>query len=84
MTSLDPFCRFPKDKFHGLDSTQDAVLILHQLGSQKLRRISLRENRPHIMAENISFELEDQQVSSDIHNPFRPAHGVLNLYYFWE
>ncbi len=55
--------RFPSEKLHMLDSEQDAILVLRSIGSQKLRKISLRDYRPHLIAESISYELNSEQVN---------------------
>ena len=55
--------RFPGEKFHSLDSDQDAVLLLRQLTNQKLKPVHFRKNRPHLVAEFISFEMENDEVS---------------------
>lgn len=54
--------RFPGDKFHSLDDKQDGLLVLRQLTNQKLRQISYREKRPHMIADEIQFELENAEV----------------------
>ncbi|KAK3578778.1 hypothetical protein CHS0354_035687 [Potamilus streckersoni] len=51
--------RFPSEKFHSLDSIQDAVLVMRQITSHKLRPIYYRECRPHLVAEKINFEVEN-------------------------
>ena len=40
------------------------MLALRTVGSIKLRALSLRDFRPHLMAEAISYELEDAEVRS--------------------
>ncbi|XP_013411658.1 pre-rRNA-processing protein TSR1 homolog [Lingula anatina] len=52
--------RFPKEKCHSLDSSQEAVQLLHHISSQKLKPIHLRERRPHLVGESVSFELNDE------------------------
>ncbi|ESO91202.1 hypothetical protein LOTGIDRAFT_105531 [Lottia gigantea] len=53
--------RFPLEKFHALDSSQDALLIVRQVTDQKLKPVYYREHRPHLIAEEISFELESSE-----------------------
>ncbi|XP_055958411.1 pre-rRNA-processing protein TSR1 homolog [Patella vulgata] len=53
--------RFPSEKFHALDTPQDALMIVRQLTDQKLRPVYYRENRSHMVAENITFELESSE-----------------------
>ena len=55
--------RFPNEKVHNLDSTKDGLLVLRHITSQKLKAVHYRENRPHMLAENVKFELEDNSVS---------------------
>ena len=57
------FPRFPGEKLHCLDSSKDGLLVLRHITSQKLKPIYYRENRPHLLAENIKFELENDSVS---------------------
>ena len=56
------FCRFPTDKFHSLDTSQDALLVMRQITNQKLRTIYYREHRPNLIAENITFEMDGADV----------------------
>lgn len=53
--------RFPGEKFHSVDNSQDALVLLRQLTNQKLRDITYRECRPHMISEEISFEMEALQ-----------------------
>ncbi|XP_076105555.1 pre-rRNA-processing protein TSR1 homolog [Mytilus galloprovincialis] len=53
--------RFPGDKYHSIDSTQDALLMLRLITNQKLRPIFNREYRPHLLAEDIQFELPNEE-----------------------
>ena len=56
------FSRFPGEKLHCLDSSKEGLLVLRHITSQKLKPIYYRENRPHLLAENIKFELENDTV----------------------
>ncbi|CAH1782691.1 unnamed protein product, partial [Owenia fusiformis] len=47
--------RFPREKFHGVDTEQDGLLVLRQLGNQKLKHIKYCENRSHLSAEEVTF-----------------------------
>ena len=55
--------RFPGEKYHSIDTTQDALLMVRLITNQKLKPIYFREYRPHLMAENIQFELPYESVS---------------------
>ena len=55
--------RFPGEKVHTMDSAQDGLLVLRTVGSQKLRKITFREVRPHMIAESVSYELDSEDVS---------------------
>ena len=57
------FFRFPEAKWHSLDTTADGLVLLRQIGGQKMKELVMRERRPHLMADNISFELNQQDVS---------------------
>lgn len=48
---------FPDEKLHTIDTVQEGVLVLRHITSQKLRDIHFRENRPHLLAEEMKFEL---------------------------
>jgi len=48
--------RFANKKLHNLDSRQDGVLLLRNIGSQQLKTIFVREHRPHIYAETVTME----------------------------
>jgi len=54
--------RFPGEKIHSLDTGQDGILMLRSITSQKLRTVHYRENRPHLVAENLEFELLHEEV----------------------
>ncbi|XP_060084844.1 pre-rRNA-processing protein TSR1 homolog [Ylistrum balloti] len=53
--------RFPTEKFHAIDSTQDALLVLRRITNHKLPTVFFRDNRPHLLAENIEFEIEGEE-----------------------
>ncbi|XP_046372243.2 pre-rRNA-processing protein TSR1 homolog isoform X1 [Haliotis rufescens] len=53
--------RFPAEKFHSLDTSQDALLVVRQITNQKLRNIQYRDVRPHLIGEEISFELDNTE-----------------------
>jgi len=38
-------------------------VLLRTIGNQKLKSVVFRDQRPHMMAEDINFELTDDQVS---------------------
>ena len=48
---------------HAVDTSQDALVLLRTIGNQKLKSVVFRDQRPHMMAEDINFELTDEQVS---------------------
>lgn len=48
--------RFPRDKIYGLETPQDALVALRLISNQHQRIIHFREKRPHIIAEEISYE----------------------------
>ena len=63
------FCysyRFPHEKIHSLENTKDGLLVLRHITSQKLKPVYYRENRPHMLAENIKFEMEESSVSHSV------------------
>ena len=43
-------------KLYYLDKQQDALLLLRQIGAQKQRPVFFRDQRPHLMAEKVSYE----------------------------
>ncbi|KAK7483662.1 hypothetical protein BaRGS_00025095 [Batillaria attramentaria] len=55
--------RFPDAKLHALDKTQDAQVVLRHLTDGKLKSVHYREKRPHLVAENISFEAESAEAT---------------------
>lgn len=56
--------RFPKERAMPLDTDQDAILVLRQIGNQKQRRVTLQERRPHLLAEEVAFEPDPDNDSS--------------------
>ncbi|GAB1600743.1 pre-rRNA-processing protein TSR1 homolog [Argonauta hians] len=50
----------PDGKFHSLDNIQDGLVILRQIVHHKLPSVKYRENRPHLIAENVIFELNSE------------------------
>ena len=62
-----------------VDTSQDALVLLRTIGNQKLQSVAFRDQRPHIMAEDINFELTDDQVSGHGHSA---ASLVLHLFCF--
>ncbi|XP_022251873.1 pre-rRNA-processing protein TSR1 homolog [Limulus polyphemus] len=55
--------RFPDEKLHVIDKSQDALQLLHYIGSQKKRTLTVRDRRPHLLAEDTSFEKNNSQSS---------------------
>ncbi|KAL5014762.1 hypothetical protein ScPMuIL_009032 [Solemya velum] len=51
--------RFPGQKLHSLDSSQDALLVLRQITAQKLPVIQYRQQRPNLVADSIEFEIDN-------------------------
>ncbi|GFR12336.1 pre-rRNA-processing protein TSR1 homolog [Trichonephila clavata] len=51
--------RFPHAKLQQADTNQELLLLLRQIGNQKQQPIGFRDNRPHLLVENISFDLKD-------------------------
>ena len=45
-----------------MDSDQEAILVLRAIGSIKQKPIYLRDYRAHLMAETVSYELDNEQV----------------------
>ena len=61
------FCdifRLPNEKLYTLDSDQDAILVLRAIGAAKQKTIYFRDYRAHMMAEAVSYELENDQVKT--------------------
>nr|XP_058941723.1 pre-rRNA-processing protein TSR1 homolog [Pocillopora verrucosa] len=48
--------RFPRDKIHNLESSQDALVALRLISNQHQRVIHFRDIRPHLLAESTTFE----------------------------
>ena len=69
------FYRFPRDKVHNLDTDQEGILVLRQLGSQKMSKLSLRDKRPHMLAEEI--------IPVDTENPVSIYHYSSPILYFF-
>lgn len=64
--------RFPGPaKLHGLERRQDALLVLRQIGAQKQRPLFFRDNRPHIIAENVEFHEEGSTGTLKVHGYIR-------------
>ncbi|KAJ8301575.1 hypothetical protein KUTeg_020562 [Tegillarca granosa] len=53
--------RFPSEKYHSLDTAQDGLVIMRNITNHKLKPIYFRELRPHMVAENIEFEIDDPE-----------------------
>ena len=54
--------RLPNEKLYTMDSDQEAILVLRAIGSIKQKPIYLRDYRAHLMAEAVSYELDNEQV----------------------
>nr|XP_022302874.1 pre-rRNA-processing protein TSR1 homolog isoform X1 [Crassostrea virginica] len=52
---------FPHEKLHSLDSEQDGLLVMRSITNHKIRPVHYRDNRPHLIAEEIQFELENEE-----------------------
>ncbi|XP_071499069.1 pre-rRNA-processing protein TSR1 homolog [Diadema antillarum] len=53
--------RFADGKLYALDSDQDNVLLLRHLAEQKLNRVKWRDIRPHVLADDVTFEPSETQ-----------------------
>nr|XP_034305937.1 pre-rRNA-processing protein TSR1 homolog isoform X2 [Crassostrea gigas] len=53
---------FPHEKLHSLDSEQDGLLVMRNITNQKIKPVHYRDNRPHLIAEEIQFELENEEA----------------------
>ncbi|XP_061187465.1 pre-rRNA-processing protein TSR1 homolog isoform X2 [Saccostrea echinata] len=53
---------FPHEKLHNLDSEQDGLLIMRNVANQKIKAVHYRDNRPHLIAEEIQFELDNEEA----------------------
>ena len=62
LTSEFSLLRFPHEKLHSLDSEQDGLLVMRSITNHKIRPVHYRDNRPHLIAEEIQFELENEEV----------------------
>ena len=56
MMSVGVWLRFTDCKLHGIDSSQDAAVVLRTIANQKLNKILLREYRPHLLASSVTYE----------------------------
>ncbi|ELU03121.1 hypothetical protein CAPTEDRAFT_173748 [Capitella teleta] len=56
--------RFSQEKFMLLDTAQEAMLLMRNLGTQRINTLGFREKRPHLMADSVSFELNDDENST--------------------
>ena len=63
LTNFLPFCRFREEKLHPVDTSQDAVLLLRNISGQKMRPVAVRDNRPHLVAESVTFVGNEGMVS---------------------
>ncbi|XP_012255079.2 pre-rRNA-processing protein TSR1 homolog isoform X2 [Athalia rosae] len=61
----------PDEKVMPLEKTIDALNVLRRLGLQKRRSLSYRDNRPHLLAENVTFKTGDQTMLK--------GHGTLEV-----
>ncbi|XP_056000532.1 pre-rRNA-processing protein TSR1 homolog isoform X2 [Ostrea edulis] len=55
---------FHQEKLYSLDSEQDGLLVMRNLTNQKIKPVHYRDNRPHLIAEEIQFELENEEAPS--------------------
>ena len=55
--------RFPKEKLHTLDSVQDGLLVLRMISTHKTGQLTIQQNRSHVLAESITYELTSPEVS---------------------
>ncbi|XP_076033995.1 pre-rRNA-processing protein TSR1 homolog isoform X2 [Oratosquilla oratoria] len=69
---LEISSRFPGEaKFHILERSEDALLLLRQIGSQKQRPVFFRDHRPHLMAEKVLFDGEGSSGTLQVHGCVR-------------
>ncbi|XP_027056912.1 pre-rRNA-processing protein TSR1 homolog isoform X1 [Pocillopora damicornis] len=54
--------RFPRDKIHNLESSQDALVALRLISNQHQRVIHFRDIRPHLLAESTTFEPNSEVI----------------------
>ena len=54
--------RFPKEKLHTLDSVQDGLLVLRMISTHKTGQLTIQQNRSHVLAESITYELTSPEV----------------------
>ena len=57
---------FPDEKLHTLDTPQDGLTMLRILAQQKQLLVILKETRPHVLAEEIHFELPTAESNRGI------------------
>ncbi|KAH3882716.1 pre-rRNA-processing protein TSR1 homolog [Dreissena polymorpha] len=50
---------FPDDKVHPADTTQDCMLVLRHITSQRLRDVFYREHRAYLLAEDVAFTSDE-------------------------
>ena len=50
------------DKIHSVDNAQEGIAFLRVLGLQKINQTTLKQQRPHILAEELQFELDKEEV----------------------
>ncbi|KAK3744874.1 hypothetical protein QZH41_003654 [Actinostola sp. cb2023] len=55
--------RFPKEKTHTLDTPQEALVALRLIANQHQRLIHFRDNRPHLLANNVAFEPNSEDTN---------------------
>eukprot|EP00057_Strongylocentrotus_purpuratus_P021891 XP_011676365.1 PREDICTED: pre-rRNA-processing protein TSR1 homolog [Strongylocentrotus purpuratus] len=48
--------RFPSGKLYTVDTEQESILLLRHLAEQKLNTIKWRDLRPHVLADDVTFE----------------------------
>ena len=63
LTEMSSFFRFPTEKIHTADTTTEGLALLRMLGAQKMDLTTMKQQRPHLFAEELSFELESEDVS---------------------
>jgi pre-rRNA-processing protein TSR1 len=54
--------RFHQEKLYSMDTEQDGLLVMRNLTNQKTRSVHYRDNRPHLIAEDMQFELDNEEV----------------------
>ncbi|XP_033744471.1 pre-rRNA-processing protein TSR1 homolog isoform X2 [Pecten maximus] len=78
--------RFPTEKFHAIDLPQDALLVLRRITNHKLPPVFFRDNRPHMLAESIEFEIDSEEsevgtlkLSGYLRGRSLSANGLIHL-----